>query len=80
MSTAATAPRGALVGAYARREEAAVEALGVGRGVERDRACGNPWRSIVVADAPNAENERVVRHGPLRQDLGLIVIDDTAKL
>jgi len=57
-----------------------VETLGVGRGVERDRAFGNPGRPVIIADAAHAKHQRVVGHVPLREDLGAVLVDDAAQL
>ena len=48
--------RGVLVGADARGEQPPMESLGVGGGVERNRALGDARRAVIVADAADAED------------------------
>ena len=74
------AVRRALVGAHARRHQTAVEPLGIGGGVERDRALGHAGDAEIVVDAADAEHERVVGHGALGQHLGAVVVAHDAEL
>ena len=56
-------PRAGLgVGAHAGGEQAAMEAFGVGERVERNGVRRDPRDTEVVADAADAEDERVVAH------------------
>ena len=81
MSTVGDSPRsGASVGADARRDQPAMEALGVRGRVERDRVLGDAGHPEIVADAADAEDERVVRHGARRKDFDAVVVVDGVEL
>ena len=66
---AGVAGRRAAVGAHAHGEEPPVKALGVVERVERDRMLRRAGHAEVVADAADAEDERVVRQRAARQHL-----------
>ena len=74
------AARRALVGANACRHQPAMEPLGIGGLVERDRALGNAGNAEIVVDAADAEHERVVGHGALRQHFRAVVVAHDAEL
>ena len=74
------AARRALVGAHAGRDQPAMEPLGIGGRVERDRAFGHTRNAEIVVDAADAEHERVVRNGALGQHLRAVVVPHDAEL
>src|SRR5207237_1683817 len=61
------------VGAHAYGQQQTMEALRVDRRIERDRVLRDARDTEVVADAADAEDQRVVAQRPRRQDLVAVV-------
>lgn len=70
-------PRAGLgVGAHAGGEQAAVEAFGIGERVERNGVRRDTRNTEVVADAADAEYERVIAHHAARQHEHAVVVEN----
>ena len=72
--------RGAAFGPDARSNKAPVEPLGIRRRVERDRVLGNARNAEIVADAADAEDERVIRQSSRGKNLPAVVVEDRGQM